>query len=348
VDVLSDIARVVPDLSERLIMRYRILQRIELHQPVGRRTLASLERISERVLRAETDVLREQGLLAIGPLGMSVTAGGARVLEHLQAVVERLDGRNELTTALERSLCIASAAVAQGDADRDADAVRAMGRLASERLLRLAEPPCTIAVTGGSTMAALADVMPQQGGARTIAVVPARGGLGERVEYLSNSVASRLADRLGGTYRMFHVPETLSADTAARLALEPAVRDVVTQLRAADIVVHGIGDALTMARRRGLSPDVVEELRQRAAVAEAFGYYFNAAGEIVYAMHTIGLRLEDLAHIRHIVAVAGGAHKAKAIQAAARAYRIDFLITDEGAARLLCQDESAAAVTAPM
>ncbi len=51
------------------------------------------------------------------------------------------------------------------------------------------------------------------------------------------------------------------------------------------------------------------------AVGEAFGYYFNEEGEVVHKVPTIGLQLEDLSHIEHVIAVAGGSSKAKAIRA---------------------------------
>ena len=41
-------------------------------------------------------------------------------------------------------------------------------------------------------------------------VVPARGGVGEVVEYQANVIASVLAERLRGTYKMLHLPDGLS------------------------------------------------------------------------------------------------------------------------------------------
>jgi central glycolytic genes regulator len=104
------------------------------------------------------------------------------------------------------------------------------------------------------------------------------------------------------------------------------------------MVLHGIGDAITMAERRSTSPEDMEKIIRRNAVGEAFGYYFNEAGEIVHKVLTIGLQLDDLTEVDTIIAVAGGASKAKAIRAYMKqAPRSTILITDEGAAKKLVQ-----------
>ena len=48
------------------------------------------------------------------------------------------------------------------------------------------------------------------------------------------------------------------------------------KIRQANITIHGIGDALKMAYRRQSSEQVIENLQHHQAVAEAFGYYFDA------------------------------------------------------------------------
>ncbi len=45
-------------------------------------------------------------------------------------------------------------------------------------------------------------------------------------------------------------------------------------IRKARIVVHGIGDAIVMARRRKVDEGTIQELIADGALAEAFGYYF--------------------------------------------------------------------------
>ena len=90
-----------------------------------------------------------------------------------------------------------------------------------------------------------------------------------------------------------------------------------------------------MAERRKTSKEDMEKIKARHAVAEAFGYYFNEAGEVVHKVKTVGIQLEDLPRVEHVIAVAGGSSKAKAIQAYMKRAPHSILITDEGAARAL-------------
>jgi central glycolytic genes regulator len=190
-----------------------------------------------------------------------------------------------------------------------------------------------LAVTGGTTLEAIAKMMPTQGEPMNVKVVPARGGLGERLAAQANTIASELANRLGGESFMLHVPDSLSEDTLQRLMEEPHIQSRLSVIRQANVVVHGIGNAMKMAHRRGLPQDEIQFLQERGAVAEAFGYYFDKGGHTVHTMVTVGLKLDDLKGVRTVIGVAGGASKATAIAAAAKGYHIDVLVTDEGAAR---------------
>lgn len=335
--------RLVPELTAKLRSRYRVLQRIFLHQPIGRRSLAQVVGVTERVLRADVELLKEQGLITAGPIGMSLTTSGEHLIESLDGVVRRLDGRSGIEQALSQRLGIPRVVVVAGDSHADDVVMRDIGYAAANLLREYLQvscehPACTVAITGGTTIAMVAEMMPKSTSVRPIEVLPARGGLGERVELLANTIASRLADKLGATYRMFHVPESLSRATAERLAKEPAVLEVVERIRGADVALHGIGDALTMAYRRGLDEATVMRLQTQGAIAEAFGYFFDATGHTVHMMNTVGLRLEDLSGIGFVIGVAGGSGKGRAIRAAARAYRMDALVTDEGAATAILAD----------
>ncbi len=336
-DPLFSGQRLVPDLTTKLRSRYKVLQRIYLHQPIGRRSLAHVMGLTERVLRADVELLKEQGLIEVGPLGMTITEAGIAVLTDLDEVVRNLDGRSSIERRLGNLLGISHVAIVPGDCQEDETVMKDLGYGAALMVLSYihAESPRTIAVTGGSSLAWLTQMMPVSQVNYPVEVLPARGGLGERLEFLANTISSRLAEKLGGTYRMFHVPELMSRQTAEQLAMEPSVQEMVDRIRQAELVIHGIGEAITMAKRRNLDAATIQSLKQSGAVAEAFGYYFNRSGKIVHMMSTLGLRLEDLDKIRTVIGVAGGANKAPAIMAVSKAYHMDVLITDEGAAQAI-------------
>jgi central glycolytic genes regulator len=100
-------------------------------------------------------------------------------------------------------------------------------------------------------------------------VVPARGALGEQVEYQANTVAAVLAGKLGGKYRLLHMPDGVSDQAlAAILNSDSNIRDFAEVVSQAEILVYGVGQAERMAIRRGLSADVIAKILQCGAVGE--------------------------------------------------------------------------------
>ena len=51
----------------------------------------------------------------------------------------------------------------------------------------------------------------------------------------------------------------LAAEAYASIVTEPSVKEVLELIRSSNIVIHGIGDALTMARRRNTSSRLVKD-----------------------------------------------------------------------------------------
>jgi central glycolytic genes regulator len=327
--------KLLPDLVNVLRKRYTLLQSISHLQPIGRRGLAQAMMTTERILRAEVELLKEMGLINVSSVGMTCTEEGYRILEQLEAMVNDLFGLNQLAGQLQELLGIPEVIVVQGDSDQSEWVKHELGRVGARLLKQHVCEGDVIALTGGSTVASVAEHLTPSAVYRSVQFVPARGGLGEKVELQANTLASEMAARTGGSYRLLHVPDRLSPDAFQSLLAEPQVAEVMELLHSARIVVHGIGDALTMARRRKYDESELEELEQAGAVSEAFGYYFNEAGEIVHRMPTIGLQLEDVKQAEVVISVAGGASKAKAIQSFAKQTCQNVLVTDEGAALTL-------------
>lgn len=187
-------------------------------------------------------------------------------------------------------------------------------------------------------MASVAEMMRPLTGKQEILFVPARGGIGEVVKNQANTICSRMAEQTGAKHRVLYVPDQVSSDLYQSLIKDPEIHEVLSLIQSASMVLHGIGDAITMAERRKSSREIITMLKESHAVGEAFGYYFNEHGEVVYRVQTIGLQLNDLENAKHVIAVAGGTSKAQAIHAYLKqAPQSTILITDEGAAKELLQ-----------
>ncbi|MDI3481194.1 MAG: central glycolytic s regulator [Tepidanaerobacteraceae bacterium] len=331
--------KIAPEIVRQVENRYTILQNIYFNQPIGRRALAGILSWPERPLRSEIKKLEEQGLLEIEQKGMKVTSEGEVVINRLEDFIFCLRGLNPIARSLEKKFGCTRVIIVPGDSDRDELIKKQLGREAARNLLSFLKNGDIVAVTGGTTMAQVPKGMPPVSGFSDVVVVPGRGGLGERVELQSNSIAAELAQKLGAQYRLLYVPDNLGSEAMESVVNEPGIKEVIATIRQASILLHGIGGAEEMARRRGLAKHEIEEILNKGAVAEAFGFYFNRDGRIVHTTTSVGLSIRDLKNMRTVIAIAGGASKAPAIQAFLRYHRPTVLITDEGAAKRLLDIE---------
>ena len=117
-------------------------------------------------------------------------------------------------------------------------------------------------------------------------------------------VAERFAQKLGGYYRFLHLPDGLSGAAADELARLPQVREPLELVRHADVLLYGIGRAMDLAQRRGLSRVEQETLREEGAVAEALGFYLSADGRVVGGGSSLAFKPEDIGRKNRAAAVA--------------------------------------------
>jgi len=328
---------VLPDLEELLDERYRVLRAVYFLQPIGRRTLAEYLESGERSVRNIVEALKQQELLETTPIGIITTTKGANTLWLLKGYIEKIKGIENLEKLIALKFGLKKVIIVSGDADKDLTAKKEMATAATKLLEKNLQDGMVVAVSGGTTMAMIADCMETITEPKAVTVVPARGGLGEEVEKQANTVAAKMAKALGGNYRLLHVPDVLEEELLKPLLSSSYLNEVIEIIKHADILLHGIGTAEEMALRRGLQKEFVEKLLESGAVGEAFGYYFDRKGKIVHTTPSAGLRLEDLQNISLSIAVGGGMSKAEAISAFLQVAPINILVTDEGVARQLAE-----------
>lgn len=335
-DLLQVQQKLIPDLVDKMYKRFSILTTIIQNQPVGRRSLSEHMDMTERVLRSETDMLKKQDLINVKPTGMEITQEGRQVLEELKDYFEVYLDDNRLAQAIKERFHIKEVHVVPGDSDTNKSIKAELGRQAGQLLETVLYEDAIVSVTGGSTMVHVSEsihLLPFN-----VFFVPARGGLGENVVLQANTIAASMAQQTGGYYTTMYVPDNVSESTYNTLMLEPSVINTLEKIKQANVIVHGIGDALKMAHRRQSSTEVIDKLQHHHAVGEAFGYYFDNQGRIVHKVKTIGLQLEDLESKEFIFAVAGGKSKGQAIKAyLSIAPENTVLVTDEAAAKIILE-----------
>ncbi|QQY80274.1 central glycolytic genes regulator [Keratinibaculum paraultunense] len=325
--------KIVPEVFDIIELRYNILRTIYYNQPIGRRGLSYQLNIGERTIRREVNILKEYGLLNIESMGMYVTEEGKNVIKEMEKIMHRIKGISNLEEALTNLLKVDKILIVPGNSDDNNLTLKDMGKVASMTLRKLIKEGSIIGVTGGTTMAHVAEEMPLGKVANDVLVIPARGGLGKEVETQSNSIAAKLAKKLDANYKLLHVPDNVDKVTLNAILNVPDVKEIIELIRDMDILIFGIGRADVMAKRRQLSKEKIDDIINKGAVAEAFGHYFNIEGKEVWESLTVGISLDTFQKIDNVIGVAGGEEKAEAIMAIASLRKNMTIITDEGAAK---------------
>jgi len=333
VDYIEIQKLIAPEMLDVVQRRYSLLRTVSHLAPVGRRVLADTLQMGERIVRSELDTLKHMGLIDSSSGGVSLTDLGKKLLAEMGPYVMEIMGLPALGQKVAERLGFARVVVVPGDSSFNPLVQRELGKAASNLLTRYLQAGDIVAVTGGTTMSHMAESI--HGEKHQVTVVPGRGALGERVEIQANTIAAKVAQALGGSYKMLHAPDNLSRPALDELMREPGIADALTVIHRATILVHGIGEALEMARRRAVPSEQIEVLKTADAVAETLGFYFDDAGSIVWQANSIGLGLRDLENIKTVIAVAGGSAKARAIRAVAAHGCRHILVTDQGAAEAI-------------
>lgn len=335
-ETLTLLQQLAPDLMERMMLRATVLERISALQPVGRRALAQRLHMPEREIRSVCDALKEDGLISVAPSGMALTDRAALILPGARDMVSRRSALTQLEQHLARALNVSRICIVPGNADENPDALCEVGRTAAERLLRLLAPGMILTVSGGTTVAAVAQAMPA-GPQIPVRVLPARGGVGMAVETQAGTLAAEFARALGGTYSLVHLPDAVPPEALKELMKLPEIGEPLKALHQTDVLLYGVGRADVMARNRSLPEAEVSSILRMGAVGEAVGCYFDAAGRLLFQASGVGLTGEQVSQVRCIVAVAAGAAKARAILSVLRHHHHELLVIDEGAARAIEQ-----------
>ena len=329
---------IVPEMFSLIQVRYRVLQMIDASGPIGRRVLIDSLQLSEREVRNETTLLKEQNLIEITQKGMISTEHGRVIIEQLKPLFQELSGLKAMETTLSSILGINKVIIVPGDLESDQSVSTLLGKEAVTLLMDLAKKNNDVAVTGGSSVAALANHLSPVKSLNTLRFIAARGSIGEELENQANTLVAEFANKCKATYRTLYFPEYLSEQAYELMLEEPKVKEMLEIYDNIDLVIHGIGTAKEMATRRNTSSEIIDLLKVSKAVGEAFGYYFDESGQIVYRINTIGIQLEQVKSSPNIIAIAGGANKAKALNAYFKnAPKQTVLITDEACANRIIE-----------
>ena len=144
--------KLIPQVIELMERRYSILRQISLSEPIGRRTLSNVLGISERVVRSETEFLKEQGLIDVAVSGMTMAQEGIELLEELKDMMNDIMGLSTLQEKVKEKLGIKKVLLVPGSYDSNQSLIKDVARLGAEYFLNILKDGDIVSMTGGSTM----------------------------------------------------------------------------------------------------------------------------------------------------------------------------------------------------
>ena len=213
--------QLIPEIDVLLKRRFRILQAIQVAGPLGRRTLADFLQATEREVRKETTLLHEQQLIEIGQKGMICTQVGYQVLEQLKPLYYELSGLWQKEQKLAEKFGIERVVIIPGSFQSEASRIL-LGKESSRLLVGLVEEGSKIAVTGGSSVAAIAPYLQPVHHLPSATFIAARSGMGQEMSQQANILISQFAQACHASYKTLFLPEFLSEQ--AYVAMKGAER----------------------------------------------------------------------------------------------------------------------------
>lgn len=320
-----------------------------MRYPVDHRSLSEHDRLILHALRLyyERDLTQAE---VAGRMGFSrpkvtrlIAEGRARGLVDIR-IAEPAGGFASLEISLKDRYGLNEAVVVPTSDERRATDLAA-GSACGALLGRVCSPDCTLGISWGVSVRALADAVPPMAfGCGK--VVPIVGGMGKvEPELHSNRVAATLADKLGAESSHLAAPAIArSARSRDELMEMPGIQDVLEEAAACDVAVVGIGDILPTATMVQAGYFTLEEFLgfgDRGAAGDVCCHFVDAAGAPRLAdlsERVVGLTPTELEAIPETVGIATGADKVTGVAGVLRSGCVKALVCDQGLAQALLGD----------
>lgn len=172
--------------------------------------------------------------------------------------------------------------------------------------------------------------------------VPLAGSFGTTFEVLPNYNSIKLAEKLGGTANVLHIPAFCSSgDEYNTLIHNEEARKVLNMAVHADIWIVGIGtfSSSFLTQHSIFSSEEQRELQQAGAVGDVILQFMDEEGNPINAPLTERLIHPDIyearKHSAHIIAIAQGEDKAPIISGVLKRKLVDILFIDTATAKIL-------------
>jgi DNA-binding transcriptional regulator LsrR (DeoR family) len=222
-----------------------------------------------------------------------------------------------------------------------------VGAAAATLLLETVKDGDTICITGGKGVSSVVEALDADR-SYAVEVVPATGLVQGKHYTDVNHVATRMADKLGGTAFLVHAP--LFAENSAEkdaLMKMKSVKDSFDRARKARVAIVGIGSILSPDSSyydlHPTSPDDRNRIERAGAAGELLAHLIDRDGKLCdYELNErlVAMSPQELDVIPITIGVAAGANKVAPIVAALRGRHLKSLVLDEATATAVLETMS--------
>ena len=259
-------------------------------------------------------------------------------------VVDTFATFEELETSLTSAFHLRQAVVVAGEGASGELLRRRLGLATAEYLCSALNDGDLVGMGWGRTLHAVVEVLDTERQV-DIQVFPLLGGLGQlSPSFQVNHLARRLAEAFGGNWLALYAPAFVSDPSTCQALFQVAdVEAVLQSWPQLDVVMVGIGHFALQRQSSMFFADYMDdalflELEQRGAVGDLCGRFFDAQGQqCIVEPGVVGISLEQLKALDHVVGVAGGEEKVAAILGALRGEYLNVLVTDTVTARAVLE-----------
>lgn len=220
------------------------------------------------------------------------------------------------------------------------DDLSSVGTLGADALSDRVRPNSTIGISWGSTLQAVVNAIDSEY-MPGVHIVPLVGGMTAlSATTTGDDLVRAMAAKMGASHSTVLAPAVVtSGKTRDAFINEPSIGSVLDQSRKSDIALVGIGskhssstmDLLTSA---GL-PDSTYDALMKDMAGDICAQFFDLDGKVVdhgWENRIIGIRLDELRTIPHVIGVAAGAGKAAGVIGAARGGYVSELVLSSSCA----------------
>ncbi len=218
--------------------------------------------------------------------------------------------------------------------------IKSMGDSFNSLLSRLLENGSYIGIGWGRSLRELSDHINIMD-FKDIKVVPMIGGLGKTGTGVhTNSVAQKIADRVGGISYMIHSPAVMDSREVKEIMEKDSnvkeIMDMSGRISTAIIGLSDLGDDSTLIKTGSFDRKDFKYLKDLGVAGDANLIFIDSQGRHVpnrLDERIVRVPLERLRDIKNVIGVAFGKRKLEVILGALRGQIINILFTDNDTAK---------------